>query len=74
MSSTGYGEATFNLDGIDIDSSSHVTIHNCAITTLDDGVAVKSGLDAAGRAVNASSHDVTVYDNDFYKGYGEHGD
>ena len=43
-----------NTDGINPDSSTDVTIENCFISNGDDGIAIKSGLNAAGIAVGPS--------------------
>lgn len=56
--------ASFNTDGIDVDSSSDVTIRNCTIDVNDDGIAMKSGYDAAGRDFGVPTRDVTIEDCD----------
>ncbi len=55
-----------NTDGIDVDSSNDVLITDCTIDVGDDAVAVKSGLDAFGRAVNIPSANVLIQDNRIY--------
>ena len=52
-----------NSDGIDVDSSSDVLVREAFIRVGDDAVAIKSGLDAAGRAHARPSERVTVRDS-----------
>jgi polygalacturonase len=52
-------------DGIDPESSDDVVIGNNAITTLDDGVAVKSGKDQDGRNLRAPSENIVIQGNTF---------
>jgi polygalacturonase len=49
-------------DGIDVDSSTHVTISHCDIDCNDDDIALKSGKDADGRRVNKPTEFVTITD------------
>ena len=49
-----------NTDGIDPDSSSNVLIERCVISCGDDHIAIKSGIDAAGRSFNMPSRNITV--------------
>nr|XP_010924850.1 probable polygalacturonase [Elaeis guineensis] len=49
-----------NTDGVDPDSSLHVCIEDCFISTGDDLIAVKSGWDEYGIAYAHPSSDVTV--------------
>lgn len=49
-----------NTDGIDPDSTSNVLIRDSFISTGDDAVAIKSGLDAAGLRVGIPSQNVSV--------------
>ena len=49
-------------DGIDVDSSTHVTIMHCDIDCHDDDIALKSGKDADGRRVNKPTEYVTITD------------
>lgn len=58
-------------DGIDIDSSSRIHIHDCYIEDNDDCISLKSGKDDDGRRVNRPTHDVVVEDCRF--GYGHSG-
>ena len=51
-----------NTDCIDPDSSSNVLIRNCTLSGGDDQIAVKSGLDAAGRSFGRPSVNITVED------------
>jgi hypothetical protein len=50
-----------NVDGMDINSCHHVTIHDCHIQTHDDGIVIKSGLDLAGLRTHIPSHHIYVY-------------
>jgi polygalacturonase len=59
-----------NTDGIDPDSSSDVLIERCSISCGDDHIAIKSGIDAAGRAVNMPSRNITVRYNTHLAGRG----
>ena len=59
-----------NTDGIDPDSSTDVLIERCWISCGDDHIAIKSGLDAAGRAVNLPSRNITVRGNRHLAGRG----
>ena len=49
-----------NTDGIDPDSCSHVLIENIIVRAGDDGIAIKSGLNAAGRAFGMPCQHVTI--------------
>ena len=53
-------------DGIDPESCDDVVIENNSITTLDDGVAVKSGIDEDGRNLRAPSENILIQGNTFY--------
>ena len=55
----GRGPST---DGIDVDSSSMVTVQHCDIECNDDAICMKAGRDADGLRVNLPTHDVTVRD------------
>jgi polygalacturonase len=52
-------------DGIDPESCDDVVIENNAVTTLDDGVAVKSGKDQDGRDLRAPSENIVIQGNTF---------
>jgi polygalacturonase len=52
-----------NTDGVDVDSTQRVHIVRCVIDVGDDAVAVKSGLNQWGRAVNISSANVLIEHN-----------
>lgn len=56
----GRGPST---DGIDIDSSSDVTITHCSVECNDDAFCLKAGRDADGLRVNRPTHNVTIRDN-----------
>lgn len=53
-------------DGIDPESCDDVLIENSSITTLDDGVAVKSGKDEDGRDLRAPSENIVIQGNTFH--------
>ncbi len=55
----GRGPST---DGIDVDSSSLVTVRHCDIECNDDAICMKAGRDADGLRVNLPTEDVTVQD------------
>ena len=57
-------------DGIDIDSSTGVTISKCAIDVNDDCIAIKSGKDEDGRRVNKPAEDIIVEKCDLQYGHG----
>jgi polygalacturonase len=59
-----------NSDGIDPDSSSDVLIENVTIACGDDHIAIKSGMDAAGRAFGMPSTNITVRNATFLCGRG----
>jgi len=59
-----------NTDGIDPDSSQDVLIERCTISCGDDHIAIKSGLDEAGRTVGIPSRNVTIAGNLHLKGRG----
>ena len=56
----GRGPST---DGIDIDSSSEVTVAHCDIEGNDDDICLKAGRDADGLRVNRPTHDIVIRDN-----------
>jgi polygalacturonase len=56
----GRGPST---DGIDIDSSSEVTVTHCTVECNDDAICLKAGRDADGLRVNRPTHHVTIRDN-----------
>lgn len=49
-----------NTDGVDVDSCKNVIIENCYFSLGDDGIAIKSGLDEAGRAFNMPSENIFI--------------
>jgi len=57
-------------DGIDIDSSTGVTIRNTHIQAHDDCISIKSGRDTDGRRVNKASEDILIEDCHFDYGHG----
>jgi polygalacturonase len=52
-----------STDGIDIDSSTAVTVKHCDIDCNDDAICLKSGRDADGLRVNKPSTDIAISDN-----------
>ena len=56
----GRGPST---DGIDIDSSSAVTVEHCDIECNDDAICLKAGRDADGLRVNRPSRKIVIRDN-----------
>lgn len=55
----GRGPST---DGVDVDSSSRITVQHCDIECNDDAICMKAGRDADGLRVNRPTEDVTVRD------------
>ena len=55
----GKGPST---DGIDIDSSSDVTVAHCDIDCNDDAICLKAGRDADGLRVNRPSEKIVIHD------------
>lgn len=49
-----------NTDGIDVDSCNSVLISNCKFSVGDDAIAIKSGINKAGRDFNKPSHDIHI--------------
>ena len=49
-----------NTDGIDIESSSYVTVSSSLVDVGDDGIAIKSGSGEAGRRDNIPSQHITI--------------
>jgi polygalacturonase len=49
-----------NTDGIDIDCSSNVLVQDCYISTGDDVIAVKSGIDYLGRTFGKPTENVLI--------------
>ena len=52
-----------STDGIDIDSSSEVTVERCDIECNDDAICLKAGRDADGLRVNRPTERVVIRDN-----------
>ncbi|WP_343610745.1 glycoside hydrolase family 28 protein [Novosphingobium sp.] len=59
-----------NGDGLDPDSCRDVFIVNCHIASQDDGIALKSGRDAPGRAVGIPTQNVRISHCRFTSGFG----
>ncbi|MDO6414087.1 glycoside hydrolase family 28 protein [Sphingomonas sp. BIUV-7] len=59
-----------NGDGLDPDSCRDVFIFDCDISSQDDGIAIKSGRDAEGRAVGIPSENVRISHCRFHSGFG----
>jgi hypothetical protein len=52
-----YGPST---DGIDIDSSDHILVENCAVDCNDDNICLKAGRDADGLRVNRPTEYIII--------------
>lgn len=59
-----------STDGIDVDSSHHVRIHDCELSCGDDCIALKSGRDGDGKRVGLATHDVEIDHCTILSGYG----
>ena len=59
-----------STDGIDVDSSTHVRIHDCTLACGDDCIAIKSGRDGDGLRVNRPTTDVEIDHCHILSGYG----
>ncbi len=59
-----------NADGIDPDSSSNVVIDSVKVTSNDDVIAIKSGINEDGRAVGIPSSNIQVINSYFESGHG----
>ena len=59
-----------NTDGIVIDSSKNVIIENSVLSTGDDAIAIKSGLEEDGWKINIPSENIVVKNCQFTKGHG----
>jgi polygalacturonase len=49
-----------NTDGIDIDSCNNVLVEKCYFSVGDDGIAIKSGLNEAGRDYGVPSSNIVI--------------
>lgn len=59
-----------STDGIDIDSSSEVTVSRCSIDCNDDSICIKSGRDADGQRVNRAAENIVIADCETLAGAG----
>lgn len=59
-----------NSDGIDIESCRRVKVKGCTLSVGDDGICLKSGLNAVGRRRAAPTEDVEVSGCTVYAGHG----
>ncbi|MEG0565092.1 MAG: glycosyl hydrolase family 28 protein [Hungatella sp.] len=59
---TFYSENVWNGDGWDPDSSSNCTIFNCTFYTGDDSIAIKSGKNPEGNAIDRPSRHIRIFD------------
>lgn len=64
------GEMAHNTDGINPESCRNMQILNCRIDTGDDGITIKSGKDAAGRAMGRPCEDITIANCVVYRAHG----
>lgn len=63
-------EKVWNGDGWDPDSSENCVIFDCDFYTGDDSVAIKSGKNPEGNAVNRPSRNIRVFDCRCHSGHG----
>jgi polygalacturonase len=59
-----------NSDALDLESCRHAVIRGCVFDTGDDGICIKSGLDAAGRRIGVPTEDVLVENCVVYHAHG----
>ena len=59
-----------NGDGFDIESCQYVSVENCVLDCGDDGITIKSGKDAEGRARGVASAYMVIKNNVVYKAHG----
>lgn len=59
-----------STDGIDVDSSTNVRIHDCSLACGDDCIAIKSGRDGDGLRVNKPSQHIEIDHCQIHSGYG----
>jgi polygalacturonase len=59
-----------NSDALDLESCRHAIIRGCVFDTGDDGICIKSGLDAAGRRIGVPTEDVLVENCVVYHAHG----
>lgn len=65
-----HSEEVNNGDGWDPDSSTNCTIFNCDFKTRDDMIAIKSGKNPEGNAINRPSRNIRVFDCRCTMGHG----
>jgi polygalacturonase len=59
-----------NSDAMDIDSCRRVHVSGCIITTGDDGLCIKSGMNESGRRLGVPTEDVLIEDCVVYEAHG----
>ncbi|MEY4488560.1 MAG: hypothetical protein RIQ79_1068 [Verrucomicrobiota bacterium] len=59
-----------NSDAMDIDSCRRVHVRGCIINTGDDGLCIKSGMNASGRRIGVPTEDVLIEDCVVYEAHG----
>ena len=59
-----------NSDAMDIDSCRRVHVSDCLVDTGDDGLCIKSGMNASGRRLGVPTEDVLIEDCVVYEGHG----
>ncbi len=59
-----------NGDGLDIESSRNVNIHNCTLDVGDDAICLKSGKDAEGRSLNRPCENILITNCFVLRGHG----
>lgn len=63
-------EGIWNGDGWDPDSSTNCTLYACDFYTEDDSVAIKSGKNPEGNAINRPTKHIRVFDSTTHFGHG----
>ncbi len=59
-----------NSDAMDIDSCRRVHVSDCIVDTGDDGLCIKSGMNASGRRLGVPTEDVLIENCVVYEGHG----
>ena len=62
--------AAQNSDALDLESCRHALIRGCTFDAGDDGICLKSGLDASGRRIGVPTEDVLVEGCTVYHAHG----
>lgn len=59
-----------NSDALDLESCRRVIVRGCIVDTGDDGLCLKSGMNATGRRIGVPTEDVLIEDCTVYEGHG----